>query len=63
MKLDIRRAFWGMVLGGLLELIGSLGAIWAIDANNVWAREGCMALMLVGVIVLVSAFRRGLKAS
>jgi hypothetical protein len=63
MKLDIRRAFWGMILGGVVALAGSLGMIWAIDANNFWVRQGCFALLMLGFVVVLLAFQRGLKSN
>jgi hypothetical protein len=63
MKLDIKRAFWPMILGSLVVMAGSIGAIRAIYADDFLAQQGWIASMALGCKPVVWGFRRGSKSN
>jgi hypothetical protein len=63
MKLDIKRAFWLLILGSLVVIAGSIGAIRAVYADDFWSQQGWILLMALGFILVVWGFRRGSKSN
>jgi len=46
------------IFGSLMAIAGSIGAIRAIDADEFWAQQGWIALLLVGGAIVIFAWRR-----
>jgi len=60
-KLDIKRAFWPLVAGNPVMLLGSIEVIRAIDNREFLSLHSWFIVMMLGALLVVWGAKRGLK--
>jgi uncharacterized membrane protein HdeD (DUF308 family) len=63
MNPGFKRMIWRTILGSLIVIGGCVGYIRALNAQDFWARQGWLVLVVLGGLLTFSGTRRGSKSN